>query len=233
MFLCWAVFGIYRLIRAELQLKSLPWAWGLFVLFLVGYVAGFLGNEFRVTGQNVWQLRLLSAFLITLMLAYGTAFSERKDPVAFRRLLQRFSLREWGRAMEIFPLWLSTLPFVFLSCAVLAIVELSSGPVEAVGLFATPAVAMVLFLLRDFGLLLFLNLGRNPKRADMLMMLFLVLLYGVIPTILAALDLDRLTGLFWPVPGASAEIILPAALAQAVVMLGLMVRRWRKSHMNY
>jgi hypothetical protein len=67
----------------------------------------------------------------------------------------------------------------------------------------------------------------------MLMMLFLVLLYGVIPTILAALDLDRLTGLFWPVPGASAEIVLPAALAQAVVMLGLMVRRWRKSHMNY
>ncbi|MCK4509117.1 MAG: hypothetical protein KAU27_11270, partial [Desulfuromonadales bacterium] len=232
-FLCWAVFGIYRLIRAELQLKSLPWAWGLFVLFLVGYIAGFLGDEIMVSGQSAWQLRLLSVFLITLLLAYGTAFSERKDPVVFRRLLQHLGLREWVRAMEVFPLWLSTLPFVFLSCAVLVIVDLDSGPVEEVGLFAVPAMAMVLFLLRDFGLLLFLNFGRNPKRADMLMVIFLVLLYGVIPTILAALDLDRLTGLFWPVPGVSAAIVLPAALAQSVVMLGMMVRRWRKHHLNY
>ncbi len=102
-FLIWAVFGIYRMIRAELQLRSLPWAWWMFVLFLMGYVTGFFGDRMLATGQNVWQLRLLGAFLITLVLAYGTAFSERKDPVALRRLLQYLGRYEWRRAMQTFP----------------------------------------------------------------------------------------------------------------------------------
>jgi hypothetical protein len=228
-FLGWAIFAIYRLIRVELQLKSLPWVWGLFVLFLAGYVAGFLGDGSWVTGQSLAQQRLLSAFLITLMLAYGTAFSERKDPVALRRLLQYLGQRQWFRAMQSLPLWLTTLPFVLLACAVLVAVDLISG-LNAGMQIAVPAMAMVLFLLRDFGILLFLNLGRIPKRADMLTIVFLVLLYGVIPTILAALGFDRLAGLFWPSPGVPAEIVLSSALFQAVVMLWLMTRRWRKSH---
>ena len=232
-FLAWAIFGIYRLIRSELQLKSLPWAWGLFALFLMVYVAGFFGESNLITGQGLAQQRLLSAFLTAMMLAYGTLFSERKDPVALRRLLQYLGRRQWRKAVEVFPLWLSTLPFVVLTCVVLTAVDLTSTPGEDVAQFATPAVAMVLFLLRDFAILLYLNLGQNPKRADLLTILFLVLLYGVIPSILAALDLDLLTGLFWPIPGLSASIFLPAALFQATVMLWLMARRWRKNQLNY
>ena len=230
-FLGWTVLAIYRLIRAELQLESLPWAWGLFTLFLMGYVAGFLGEGSWQVGQDLSLQRLLSAFLITLALAYAAAFSERKDPVALRRLLQYFGRREWLRTLQLFPLWLSTLPFILLTCAVLVAVEVSTGSGASVNL-AVPAVAMLLFLLRDFGLLLFLNLARSPKRADMLTMLFLILLYGVIPMILAALGFDRMTELFRPMPGVLAEIILPAALCQAVVMLWLTVRRWRRNHLH-
>ncbi len=230
LFLAWTIFGIYRLIRAELQLRSLPWAWGMFVFSLMIYSAGFYGENSWVTGLSAWPQRLLIAFLVALMLAYGTVICERKDPVTFQRLLQYLGRREWGRAMQIAPLWLSTLPFVLLSCAVLVIVALTS---ESVQQFAVPAMAMVLFLLRDFGLLLFLNLGRVPKRADMLTILFLVLLYGIIPTILTALDLSRLTELFWPIQGVPAYIVLPAALFQAVVILWLMTRRWRKTHQSY
>lgn len=226
LFLGWAVFGIYRLIRAELQLPSLPWAWGAFVLFLIAYFSGFPGGDGWRFGQSIWQPRLLCAFLIALALAYGTLFSERKDPVAFNRLLQSLAQRQWRRSLEGFPLWLSTLPFVVLTGALLITAELTSGPNQAEPL-AVAAAAMVLFLLRDVGLLLFLNLGRNPKRADMLTVLLLVLFYTVIPAILAALDLDRLAGLFWPVPGASAAIVLPAALCQAAAMLWFLGRRWR------
>ena len=229
-FLGWAIFGIYRLIRAELQLKSLPWAWGLFVMFLAAYVAGFLGEGRWESGQSVWSLRVLSAFITTLALAYGTAFSERKDPVALRRLLQSLGQREWARAMQVLPLWLSSLPFVALTCALLVAVEFNSVPEEGVKQMTATAVAMVLFLLRDLGILLFLNLGKIPKRADMLTVLLLVLLYAVLPTILSALDLDLLAGFFWPAPGVSAGIVVPAALFQAVVMLWLMVARWRKNH---
>jgi hypothetical protein len=228
-FLAWSVFGIYRLIRAELQLKSLPWAWGLFVLFLMSYFAGFPGDGNWEPGQSLALQRLLSAFIVALALAYGAAFCERKDPVAFRRLLQQLGHRDWGRVMETFPLWLSTLPFVVLSCFVLVAVELATGPVEGVKGLAVPTVAMGLFLLRDLGIMLFLNLGRVPKRADMLTILCLTLLYGVIPTILAALDLDLLTALFWPIQGVPGAILLPAAFCQVVVVSWMMVRRWRKS----
>lgn len=227
LFLGWAVFGIYRLIRAELQLQNLPWAWGLFILFMVGYLAGFVGEDHWATGKSLPELRMLSAFLVTLVLAYGMLFSERKDPVVLRRFLQYFGRREWFSAMQVSPLWLSTLPFVILSCAALVTVDMISGKGTQL---AIPAVVMILFLLRDLGLLLFLNLSRNPKRADMLTVLFLVMLYGVIPTILAVLGIDRLAGLFWPVSEMPAQIALPAALGQAVVMLGLTVRRWRRSN---
>ena len=231
-FLAWAIFGIYRLIRAELQLKSLPWAWGLFVLFLAGYLAGFLGEGSWLSGQGVWTLRLLTAFITCLVLAYGTAFSERKDPVALRRLLQALGRREWVRAMQALPLWLTTLAFVALSCAALVAAEVSSAPGEGVQLVAVAALAMTLFLLRDLGLLLFLNLGRVPKRADMLTILALVLLYSVIPTILTALDLDRLSGMLRPMPGVPAGTVLPAALLQAVAVCWLVARRWRKSPLH-
>ena len=228
-FLAWAVFGIYRLLRAELQLKSLPWAWGAFVLFLAGYVAGFLGGGSWASVQDVWQQRLLCAFLVSLALAYGMAFCERKDPVAFRRLLQSLARGQWRRAMEGLPLWFSTLPLVVLACAALVVMELSMGPDGSVTPVAVAAVAMVFFLMRDLALMLFLHLGRFPKRADMLTLLVLALLYAVVPKILAALGLDPLAGLFWPTPGAPAVILLPAAMFQTLAMCWLAARRWCKS----
>ncbi len=232
LFLGWAVFGIYRQIRAELQLKCLPWAWASFTLFLMVYFAGFPGDGHWQPGPIAWQQRLLTAFLVALALAYGMAFTEKKDPVACRRLLQFLGERQWRRAMEVFPLWLSTLPLVILTCALLAAVRLAKGAGEVAEPLAVSAVAMVLFLLRDLALLFYLNLGRNPKRADMLALLLLALLYSVVPAILSALDLDGLAALFWPLPGAAGGVVLPAALFQAVVMLWLLVRRWRRGHQS-
>lgn len=232
-FLAWAVFGIYRLIRAELQLRSRPWAWGAFVLFMMAYVAGFAGGGGWEMFPSLLQQRLLSAFLVGLSLAYGAVFFERKDPVALRRLLQALGQSDWRRAVTFFPLWLSTLPFVVLSCLLLAVQDLSLASVDGGELFAVPALAMLCFLLRDFALLLYLNLGRNPKRADMLTVLWLALLYGVIPTICKALDATLLAGLFWPLPNVAAQYLLPSAFLQAVVVLWMMVRRWRKNQRLY
>jgi len=156
-------------------------------------------------------------------------FCESKDPIAFRRLLQYLGRREWLRAMESIPLWLMTLSFVIVTCLFLVAMSFSSPSLEEARQLSVSAMAMVLFLIRDFGIVLFLNFGRIPKRADMLTLLFLFLLYGAIPTILTALDLDSLAGCFWPVPGIPAEVILPAALIQAVVILWLVASRWRRN----
>jgi hypothetical protein len=231
-FLAWAIFAIYRQLRAELQLKSLPWAWAAFVLFLAVYVAGFLGEGNWASVEDAWQQRFLCAFLVSLALAYGAAFCERKDPVAFRRLLQSLARGQWRRAMEGLPLWLTTLPFVVLTCAALAAIELHAGAGGSVTPVAVAAVAMVFFLVRDLGLMLFLHLGRFPKRADMLTILLLALLYAVFPKILAALGLEPLAELFWPAPSAPSVILLSAAILQAFAMCWLATRRWRKSQVR-
>lgn len=221
LFLGWTVFGIFRLIRAELQLRSLPWGWWLFTLFLTVYLAGFPGFIRWQGGEGLWQQRLLVGFLVPLGLAYATAFGERKDPVAFRRLLQALGQRAWRQLLADAPLWLCTLPLAVFSCVLLIAAD------GGAGLLAVPAAAMLIFLARDCSLLLFFNLGRVPKRADMLALLWLVLLYGVIPTILAALDFEPLTGLFWPAPGQPAALVLCSALVQAAIALWLLVWRWR------
>jgi hypothetical protein len=226
-FLAWAVFGVYRMLRAEFQLKSQPWGWSVFVLFLMVYVAGFLNEGRIIDGQSIQQYRLSGAFVVAILLAYVLIFTESKDPVAFRRLLQYLGDHDWRRATESSPLWLIHLPFVLVTCLLLVGMDLPSGFVGDSSKAAVSAVAMVLFLCRDFGIVLFSSFGRFPKRADMLTMLLLFLLYGAIPTILTALGLDLLAGCFWPLPGVPAEIVLPAALLQAVVMLWMTARRWR------
>ena len=79
------------------------------MLFLAGYVAGFSGEANFGIGQHPSLMRLLSVFMVMLLLAYGAAFSERKDPIAIRRLLQALARRQWSRALTNFPLWLSSL----------------------------------------------------------------------------------------------------------------------------
>lgn len=92
-FLGWALTGCYRLLRAELQLKSLPLVWVNFVLFVMIYAAGLT----PVAGGA--SPRLLAAFVSALLLTYAMAFSERKDPVALRRLLLAWRGRRWLTAL--------------------------------------------------------------------------------------------------------------------------------------
>ena len=83
-------------------------------------------------------------------------------------------------------------------------------------------------LVRDLALVLLLNLGRNSDRADLTAIVYLIVLYAVLPGLLYVIDL-----------GSSAAYLLPSvrsgdldALAvhwlQAVLAMGLFVWRWRQ-----
>jgi hypothetical protein len=89
--------------------------------------------------------------------------------------------------------------------------------------------AVICLLCRDLGLLLFFNLGRNPRRADWLMVLCLGLLYWVVPQILAMLDFDLMTGLFWPRWDLPPVLTLGAACVETVAIGWLLVRRWQST----
>ena len=218
-FVAWAVVGIYRLMRTELQLKNAPWLWCAFLLYLSGYTAGFISVD-KGFGAD----RLLFAFGLLLAMTYGLAFSERKDSVTLHRLLADCQRRRWRHFAEACPLWLATVPFVLASGGFLLVTGYRG--IDH-GSFAGFVLALICLMVRDLGLLLFLNLGRNPKRADWLMLLCLALLYWVVPQILIALDFDLLSGVFLPRWDLPPVFILGAAIVEAGVVGWLLVRRWR------
>jgi len=230
-FLAWTVTGIYRLMRGELQIQNGPWVWLGFVLFLMGYGAGFVTVEVSDPALPVSAVRLLLSFAIAALVTYLMAFSERKDPVAWQRLLGHFRKREWRRLLDELPCWTITLGVTLLT-AVLAVLYLvlTVNPAASQASLAAFIIMMACFVMRDLGLLLFFNLGRNPKRADMLTVLWLAMLYGVMPTILAAVNLDLLTTLFWPRKDLQPALGMMAVAVEVLVICWLVARRWRVNY---
>lgn len=224
-FLFWSVLGIYRLMRTELQIKSGPLAWISFVGFLALYFAGFPNDP--ESAERIF-LRTLIAYIVTLLAVYLMAFSERKDPVEFRRLIASLRQREWLRMLQDLPCWGATLlPVLFTASWTVLSADAAVGFRRPGTDPATFVAASFLFLLRDLGLMLFFNLAQNRKRADMVFLLNLVLLYGVIPGILTAVNLDMLTVLFWPRWDAGFWPAAAAAAAEVLLMLMLVARRWK------
>lgn len=227
-FLAWTVVGVARLLRSELQMKSTPLVWCAFVLFAMVYVAGFFSDGSE--DLPLVLLRLYAALVVSVTLTYGMAFSERKDPVAFRRLLQALKSRNWGDLWLHLPLWGATLPLVALVVGCLLVGDLAAVAPAETSFSGMTALAALAFLLRDLTLLLYLNLGRIPRRADMVTVLYLGLLYGVIPIIFAALELDRLTILFWPRWDMAPELTVLAPVAELGLVVWLLRRRWLTHH---
>jgi hypothetical protein len=225
LFLGWAVFGIYRLMRAELQMRNGALAWLAFSVFLAFYAAGF--QNAVDAGERAFD-RSFTAYAVLVLAVYVMAFGERKDPVAFRRLVASFGRREWRRVLELLPCWTVTLlPLVAAAILTLLFAGATGTPLRQAPGLATFLAASLLFLLRDLGLMLFLNLAQNRKRADMLLLLNLVLLYGVVPGIVSALDLTALTGVFWPRWDVASWTGVLASGLEAVLVLALLQRRWR------
>lgn len=198
--------------------EALPYAWGGFVLFLMLYVPGFADG---VSGK------LVVAGVTSAALTYLMALLEKKDPVAIGRLLQWRREGHARKVLEGLPCWVVTLPFVLASAVLLGLVP--GDLAAAAGGFGSRAliVAAVAFLVRDVGLLLYLNLAKKPQRADMFMILCLALLYGLFPGVLEMMDAASATAVFWP-RDSYWGISLAASVLSAVGAWKLVVIRWRR-----
>jgi len=228
-FLAWSVIAIYRQLRGELQLRTTPLVWMAFVLFLAWYLSGFVtlpGGASRVT-----TVRLFGAYSLVLASTYLMAFIERKDGIAFRRLFYYMDRRSWWRVLEEMPCWFVSLVMVAVFGLILALRDYSDFSFGAhrinpdVYLLAT-----FLFLLRDLALILYFNLGRKPGRADAAALLYLALLYVLIPGILSRLGLDMAVAALLPWKAGHGSVTIVAALAQAAAMMALLVGRWRANY---
>jgi hypothetical protein len=217
-FLFWILAGAYCLVRTEFKMRTLPVAWVGFVLFLMVYVPGF-DNE-------GYSSRLSIAGMIAVGLTYLMALLDKKDPVTLQRLLDRLRQANRRKAIESLPAWGIALIFAVMTGFLLALspgkLAASAGGVGSRALI----VAVIAFLLRDLGILLYLNLAKKPQRADMFMLICLAVLYGLAPGILRAMGAKAGAALFWPHAeywGAS----LMASILGAVVAWQQVVKRWK------
>lgn len=228
----WAVIGLWRRMRVELQVRNWPVMWPLFVLFAAFWAAGFAQGQAAV----------VVAAVVILMAGYIPAVLEQPDPVRLRRLFGALAQRDARTALRFLPLWLVNHALALLAVAVAALVLLGGNDgegaqagiesIDGLAFAAGTLVAFYFFVTRDLLLLVFAALGRGGRRAFATWLLWMAVLYGLVPMILAALGLYASLPVFvpvWDIPFLSfavPPVLWP--LLQVVIVLALIRWRWRR-----
>ncbi len=230
-FAAWGALGAYRAMCRELQVRTLPWAWPAFGIFVAAWAAGFAHGQTLGPGRAF----VAGGLLATLGLTYVALFGDATTFSSVRLVFTRAAAGQWRRALEELPLWPSTLlaaavfaaaaPFAFADVS-FAIEGLRWPYVERVAAHAP--LALVLMAARDCAILCFFAFSARPRRVEAATVLYLVLLDWVIPGLLGAVGLSALAG--WVLPfdtldGPRAAIVMAVQAGLAAWLAAWRFRR--------
>jgi hypothetical protein len=227
-FALWAIAGVYRRMRRELQMRSAPWAWLLFLVTFVVYGEGLAYGR----GQPEIAL-LLPAGLLAVML-WTVTLIEAKDPLALRQSMQHLARGRWRSGAALVPLWLVT--YAAFAIAVAGGIALGAGGPVSLRFLRIPGepasdtllilIAAFLFLTRDVLIVQALALGRDAGLAGVSGGMAWFVLYFAVPAVLIAGRQTELLGIVLPTGQGGWPLgVLPAA-AQAALCLALFAFRW-------
>jgi hypothetical protein len=230
LFAAWAVFGAHRLMCQELRVRTTPWAWVAFLLFVTAYVSGFGIRPHDTSGQKL-NVLLIAGLVVSMATIYPLLFSEASGAMAVRRLVLRFVSRDRRRLLEETPLWPVSLALAFVFCVLTVVMVGPRGSDDSIfrGVVLAP-VPLVLLAVRDTALYMFFALSRQPRRAEMATIFYLLLLYWLVPMLLNAAGAKGVAELvlppFWERPGLGAAV----AAVQAVAVVAAASWRWRRNY---
>ncbi len=230
-FSAWSVIGLWRRMRVELQVRNWPVMWPLFVLFGGAWCAGFAPGMVEA---------VVVMTLVVLLAGYAPAVLEQLDPVRLRRLFSAMKARDAATALRFMPLWLVNHLLALVLVLIAVVILLGQGgrseglmaDIDGHAIAAGTLVAFFLFVTRDLLLLVFAWLGGAGRRAFAAWLLWMAVLYGLVPLILAAVGAYASLPAFvpvWDVPFADlvvSPVVWP--LLQVVVALVLVRWRWRR-----
>lgn len=236
-FALWALLAVWRLMRLELLYNNRPWAWTLFVLFAMGYLAGFVPWQIEPVTS-----RLAIAFNTAAALTYVAFFAEAKDPVRYRWGLARFTALQWYRALEFMPWWLISYLFAVAAGAATIWSMAMGGHLVwqdswwftfqrdlewfTLGPIAFNIGALLLFVLRDVFFLLWLNFSGARSRADLTGLVVLVIVYVPLPMLLIASGLAQFLPAVMPFATTGPMAVLWPSI-EVVALAILLFARWR------
>ncbi|MBT6275656.1 MAG: hypothetical protein HOI95_16170 [Chromatiales bacterium] len=250
-FTFWTISGCYRLMRRELRVRNLPWVWCAFVVFCMVYASGWhpgLTTD-GTTGNGAWPATLEGSVLAgvtALSLAYLVLIVMPKDPVTVRRIGRllgtTFNTVDETRpdgaqpaspapnlpagqalrtAFELAPLWIYT--FALAMFAGLAAIAVSIHiELHGVAMFVGGA---LLFFVRDAGIVMFANSSGRRRRADTAALVYLAILYALLPSILLGVFEVNPAGYLFASPELNPlTSLLPVVLQVAVTWVAVYVR---------
>ncbi len=220
-FAAWAVFGAYRSMCSALHVPTTPWALVVFLCFASVYLAGFAS----LSSGSVAGLVAVTGVGVSLAACYGLLFMEQTGAITLRRLQMRIARRQWLAALQEVPGWPVALLLGLLFAIGTRFATLRDGGTWAI---ADAAFVFWLFAVRDAALMHCFAFARQPRRVVATTMIYLALLYGLLPWLLGALGAQALAGLLRPL---SIEYSVPntaAAAVQAVVAVSIAAWRWRR-----
>jgi hypothetical protein len=228
----WTLTGIYRLLTQELQIRTLPWVWMLFIAFLIIYTQGLIiGHSYDTRHEHIIDHDLsnpsylaLSAFVICTVLTYSLIFIDDNNPMLLRRLWIYSQEEKWQRFLEEVPCWIISLVLAAPACLYLALSFPAETTDENLHFYPIP---IFLLIIRDIGIILFFNYAPNPKRALSLSLLYLTFLYWVIPVIFVEAGTQMIAALFLPIFSDSLGLAVIFAAAQVGLIGYLVFQRWQ------
>jgi len=238
-FLGWAIVGLQRSFCKELQYRNIPWMWLLFNIFCMVYFSGLVSidkldiqaslSEIKDIQLLIQQAPLYIAFFIADMLTYLALLSDDLNVVRYKKLITRFQERNYREMLQQFPWW----PISYVLAIVVGINTYFNQKIYS-QLFEnfSPAVFIItniLFMFRDILLIHYFFFDKNPKRNVGTIVVYLLILYVLVPMILQALHLYDWTALFIPSWGKNTTIAVISALVQIVLLAGMCRQRWQKA----
>lgn len=212
-FAAWAVVGAYRAMCQELAVRTTPVVWLAFLAFASLYTAGFaIGGA----GVPLVPALLSSGLVWSVGLSYLMLFTQPTGPLVVRRVARQIDRVRWRRMAEELPCWPVTLVVAAMCALSLAILNAGSPSVPAG--WAMAPIPLVLMLARDAGILMFFLAAPKPKRAEGTTLVYILVLDGILPGMLHAMNLDLLAGVVLPLGGDNPWLQTGVALVQAGVV---------------
>jgi hypothetical protein len=211
LWLGWALIGAHRVLRRELSYQNGPEWWIAFLAFLLFFFEGFVPtinvtNNF-LTKPDIPEYKYYVGLLIPALLLVVTYFSAMLDLKSIRNynaLLQGFKEITSPRMLAIIPLWIWSLLAVFVSI----FLSLILGRLNAASL--SFGLALLLFSLRDIGVLYLFWLRRDNRRANAGWLLYLALAYFILPSVSGVVLPEQVyISLFYPNPKNGLVAFLP------------------------
>lgn len=247
--IAWIFIGLFRSFKHELQYAQLPWIWLAFNLFCIILFPGFFSYDIgpflnalpdastipslAVISEFTEHLPYYMTFGIASILTYVAILTDKIDVLRYYKGFQRFKSRQsWRHILVLLPWWITS--FV-LTCLCLVGISLFIPTMPAIPESASQIAGMWAatgLLIRDILIAHYFYFAPNPKNAITTIIIYYLLLYWLVPGVLALLGMKAILPALLAYSINHSIFTMLAILAQIAFMGVLCYRRWNRTWKN-